>query len=179
MLILLMKGNSMIPISRRLPVVAALVLSLAACANQPPISGNPIQDAFATVKGPAVAGAPAAPDLITQGIADAQSNFAQAVTLGVLSATDPAPGCLNSAATVLGVGSAAAPSFTPKVSDLISAGSVAYIRLQQLKTLTGGAGLKVSSACTQLVGQIVLDAGSLLNKTAISAFLPGAGTLLP
>jgi hypothetical protein len=132
-------------------------LLLGGCANPPAISTNPIQSAgniVNTATGGATSGATSD---VSQDILNAQTDFNQAVQLGILPATDPAPQCLNSVASLLGVGGTAAAQFTPTVSGIVSAGAVGYIYIQQLKQLTGGT-LTVPPACLQLIGQIVIDA---------------------
>lgn len=136
---------------KKLIFVSSILAGLIGCANPPQITKSPVTE-IASVLSPS-----GGTDMISQGILNAQYNFNQAVQLGILSATDPAPGCLNSVATMLGLGASAPPGFTPRVTDLISAGSVGYIYIQQLKTLTGSS-LQVSPACMQLIGQIVIDA---------------------
>lgn len=147
-------------------VCAGALSGLAACTSPPPISTNPVQSAVNLV-------APGGADVVTQGITNAQYNFNEAVKLGILPATDPAPQCLNSVAALMGIGGTAPPSFTPKVTDLISAGSVGYIYIQQLKTATGGT-LTVSPGCEQLIGQIILDATRAGLKAGAGALSVGA-----
>ncbi len=153
---------------RRLAATTLVATLLASCANPPPISTNPIQSVVNAT------GLGSGNDVITQGIANAQYNFNQALALGILPASDPAPGCLNSVATLLGIGGTAPAQFTPKITDLISAGSVGYIYLQQLKAATGGT-LQVSPQCTQLIGQIIIDSTKMNLKLGSGAL--GAGVL--
>ena len=154
------------------------VLALAACANPTPISSNVIKDVTSSVNSPL---APVGGTII-QGLQDASFNFDNAVVVGALTKDDPAPGCAHGILQDLGAdvtnttaGSTPVPmtgtsptSFTPKVSDLISFGSVAYIRLQQAKTLQGG-GLTVPVSCEAIIGKVVIDGA---NKAA------GVGTSL-
>lgn len=144
----------------RLLLPAALALMLAGC--QGPISGSLPSDFLA---GSGQTGA-----TIIGGLQDAAWNLDQAVAVGALDAADPAPGCLHAALADLGIG-ANLPSFKPKVSDLISAGSIAYIRAQQAKKLSGG--VVVAQSCKAIIGEIVLDIGA-----AGKGLIPG-GNLLP
>jgi hypothetical protein len=143
-------------------VVVLLTLALAGCST---ISGDPLQD---VPKGPLGR-------VVIQGLQDATFNLDSAVTVGALSADDPAPKCFHSILVQLGAdpASPAAPgaSFTPKVSDLISFGSVLYIRAQQLKKSQGG-GISVPSDCKVLMTNFLLDAAGAGVKG-----LPGGGLL--
>lgn len=141
-------------ISRGLGLATAL--ALAACSNPAPISSNPAQSQTNLI----AQVAPQAVATVQQGLTDAQWNLQQAVSIGVLPASDPALACVNGVVTQLGVGSPAA-SFTPKESDLISTGSVVYIQIQQAKQLAGGKALAVPAGCQQLIGMFVIDASSL------------------
>ena len=142
--------------NRFIPISTCL-LFLGACASNGtplPISANPIQD----IKN-AVAPTTGTNDLVTQGLLDASFNLHSAVTVGALSATDQVPACVDSVLTDLGINPDGTPttqaqSFTPKVSDLISLGSVIYIRAQQAKKLQA-AGLPESTSCDAVIGQIV------------------------
>ncbi len=154
-----------------------LALSTAACSSQAPISANPVQDVISAPN--------ALPELkplqttIVQGLQDADANLHQAVDIGALDANDPAPGCFDSVLADLGIGPnapAAAKSFTPKVSDLISAGSVLYIRARQAEKLAQSGGPSFSIPCKALIGQFVIDAGRVAGKAGMSA-LPGSGLL--
>ncbi len=144
--------------------------ALAGCTA--PISGSLTKDITATV-------APATPGhlggVVIQGLTDAAFNLDEAVRVGALDKTDPAPACFHGMLTQLGVevpaGAVAPASFTPKVSDLISAGSILYIRAQQLKKLRGG-GISVPSSCKELISTFMLDAAA-----ASTDLLPGGGIL--
>lgn len=153
--------------NRTLVPALASALALAGCSSPPPISaGSPTPISVVTSL-PGVGGT------IKQGILDAQYNLDSAVTIGVLPATDPGKACLDSVAGQLNAPGAA--SFTPRVSDLVSAGSVGYIYLQQLKALTSGDPLtNLPPGCVQLVGQIVIDGVTQLNKVGLGP-LVGAG----
>ena len=165
--------------ARYLAPVAACAF-LAACANPAPISVNPIQSGVNVIAQAGGSTTTGLADTVTTGITNADYNLGQAMQLGILPATDPAKACLDSVSTQLGIGGTAPASFTPKVSDLISAGSVGYIYAQQVKQLlaNGGSGLAVSATCQQLVGQIVIDSATQLNKAAIGA-IPGVTAILP
>jgi hypothetical protein len=154
--------------------VSAMVALLAGCQTPPQISGNTLTNAVNAVN---AAGGGQATDLVSTGILNAQYNLNEAVTVGALSATDPAPGCINQAVAVMGIGGTAAASFTPKITDAISLGSVGYIYLQQVKSLTGGS-ISLPTNCLALLGQMVLDVQSGLNKGIISAGVTaGLGTV--
>lgn len=151
--------------------MAALLLASCSASNPPaPISANPTQDALAAL--------PPSPaqTTVVQGLQDASYNLDSAVTVGALSASDPAPACLHSALTQLGIstpGNTVTPaaSFVPKVSDLISAGAVLYIRAQQAQALIASGGIQVSVPCEALIGKLVMDAGK---ATAAGTIIGGS-----
>lgn len=161
------------------------LLALGACAdkNPGPISANPVQDVNAHLAQVAP-GAAMVGGTIQQGLLDAEWNLDQAILVGALPKNDPADSCLHGALTQLGIepntdGTAPppAPSFTPRESDLISRGSVLYIRAQQAKALAGGGGLTVPVGCEAIIGRIMLDAakqgGNLVpGGSIINQFLP-------
>lgn len=147
--------------SHVLAILSMLVLA-AGCTT---ISANPIQDLPKTQLG----------GVVIQGLQDASFNLDSAVTVGALTATDPAPPCFHAVLTRLGADPTnpvpPGASFTPKVSDLISAGSVLYIRAQQLKQAQG-AGVTVPTSCKLLITDFLLDAAG----AGVSG-LPGGGLL--
>lgn len=153
----------------------ALGLILAGCTT---ISADPIHDVISAV--PAPSSGSSIQGTVTQGLLDASSNLDKAVTVEALDATDPAPACLHATLKDLGIDPASpqstVPSFVPKVSDLISAGSVLYIRAQQAKKLAANGGLTVQIPCKALIGQLVIDAGKVLGKAALQS-VPGLGML--
>jgi hypothetical protein len=113
---------------------------------------------------------------IQQGLLDATFNLDSAVKVGALDAIDPAPPCFHGVLQQLGIDPSLptqgpGTSFTPKVSDLISAGSVLYIRAQQLRKLQG-AGVQTPVACKALIGQFLIDAAGAGVKIQ-----PGGGLL--
>ena len=75
-------------------------------------------------------------------------NLDQAVAVGVLSADDPAPICLHDLLARTGQGQ---DTFKPKISGLISAGSIGYIKAQQIKNRG-----EISAACKAIVGDILV-----------------------
>jgi hypothetical protein len=87
-------------------------------------------------------------------------NLDQAVLVGALPADDPAPACVHGVLINAGIelppGTTAPASFEPKREGLVSAGSIAYIRVQQLKAASGKV-LKVPVSCKALIGGIVVD----------------------
>ena len=143
--------------------VGLLAMMLVGCTA---ISANPIRD---VAKGPVG-------DVVVKGLQDAAFNLDSAVKVGALSADDPAPACLHAVLTKLGADPAnpvpPGASFAPRVSDLISAGSVAYIRLQQLKKAQG-AGIAVPVPCEAIIGRLLIDTAS-----GAASVLPGS-RLLP
>jgi hypothetical protein len=149
----------------RYGVLLLLVIPLLYAGCTSAISANPIQDVQTGPMG----------RVVQQGLLDATSNLDQAVQVGALSADDPAPKCFHGFLGQLGIDPAhpvsPAASFTPKVSDLISAGSVLYIRAKQLQKLQGG-GVSVPTDCKVLIAQFMLDAAAAQTKA-----LPGGGLL--
>ena len=113
--------------------------------------------------------------VVIRGLQDATFNLDSAVKVGALEATDPAPKCFHGVLAQLGADpSAPTPpgaSFEPKVSDLISFGSILYIRAQQLKKVQGG-GVAVPTDCKVLITNFLLDAAGAGVKG-----LPGGGLL--
>ena len=143
-------------------------LMLAGCSS---VSGNVVQD---------VVNPPNKDDLVAkaiiQGIQNATYNFDMAVQVGALPKSDPAAGCFHNLETQLGIDPQNPPpagsSFTPKVTDVISLGSVLYIRAQQLQSLQGG-GIQVPSDCKALIGTVTMDA----LRAGIKG-LPGGGNAI-
>lgn len=160
------------------------VLALAACTSPTPISSNPIKDIATSPNNPL---APAGATII-QGLQDASFNFDNAVVVGALGKDDPAPGCAHGILQDLGAdvvnsttgsvpvatGGTVSNSFAPKVSDLISFGSVAYIRLQQAKAAAGG-GITVPVSCEAIIGKVVIDGAN--KASGIGASLLTGGLL--
>lgn len=157
---------------RRLISLAALALALAGCPNTP-ISQNPVADVTSGL--PPVGGIS-----ITQGLQEAAYNLDNAVAVGALTKADPAPACVHGVLVTIGADVVVTPtgytpvapagnvaSFTPKESDLISIGSVAYIRIQQAKQLVNG-GLQAPTSCEALLGQILIDGAT----QGLKHFLP-------
>lgn len=143
----------------------AIILILLFAVGCTTISANPIADLPKTQLG----------GVVIQGLQDASFNLDSAVTVHALTADDPAPPCFHAVLGKLGADPAnpapAGASFTPKVSDLISAGSVLYIRAQQLKQAQG-AGVIVPASCKLLITDFLLDAAG----AGVSG-LPGGGLL--
>ncbi len=131
------------------------------------ISGNPLDDLPKGRLG----------GVIVQGLQDASFNLDSAVTVGALAATDPAPPCFHSVLGQIGADPTApmppGQSFTPKVSDLISAGSVLYIRAQQAKAAQR-TGVTIPPPCKVLITDFLLDAAAL----GVKGF-PGGGLAIP
>lgn len=159
-----------------LPKVAPVLLLVAFVGCSTPISGNPVQDLAQQAAKPLAPSVPSLGGVVLQGLQDATWNLDQAVAVGALDKADPAPGCFHGMLGQLGMDPAnpapPAASFEPKVSDLISAGSVLYIRVQQAKKLQGG-GIAVAPSCKELIAQFMLDAAA-----AGANALPGGGALI-
>jgi len=125
-----------------------LALFLAGCSNM--ITGGP------PGQGPAVdPNSALAKDLVS-----AAYNLDNAVLVGALPADDPAPACVHGVLINAGIelppGTTAPASFEPKRDGLVSAGAIAYIKIQQLKAQSGKV-LKVPVSCKALIGQIMVD----------------------
>lgn len=163
-------------------ILGCAMAMLAACATPPPISSNPVQTA-ANAIGALPIGGPIGGNTVVTGLQNAAFNLDSAIQIGILPATDAADGCVHGALQTLGadvtlangmenpvMGAPVAKQFTPKVSDLLSGGSVAYILAVQAKALAGG-GITVPAGCEQLVGHFVLTgvnapAAAIVNSVA-------------
>lgn len=163
--------------------VLALVATLSACGGK--ISSNIVTDAVQAQASTAPVSANAtqattSPKIVTD-LQSAEFNLDNAVTVGALSANDPAPACLHNALTQLGIepGTTAStpPSFQPKNDGFFSAAAILYIRAAQVKKLTGGNSIQVPVSCKALIGQIVMDAIAAGNKVGGLSGLPGSGVL--
>lgn len=167
---------------RILVLVGAVAALLAGCTNGPavaPISANPLQDVSGIIAPLAPSTGPSLQGTVTQGLLDASWNLDQAVAVGALDAQDAAPACLHSVLGDLGIDPAnpatAAPNFTPHVSDLISGGSVIYIRARQAEKAAASGGPTFSLSCKALIGQFVIDAGKLAQR--VGGAMPGIGQI--
>jgi hypothetical protein len=134
----------------------AIIVCFALLAGCTTISANPARDALAS--------SGKVGTTVQQGLLDASSNLDQAIAVGALDKADPAAACLHGVLQQLGIDptlpvQGPGTSFTPKISDLISLGSVLYIRAQQLQKLQG-AGVITPPSCKALIGQFVLDAAA-------------------
>jgi hypothetical protein len=98
---------------------------------------------------------------LTVDLTAANANLASAVTAGLLSPNDPAPGCLTSITAQL------ENPWTPQVVGPISAGSIAYVAAQQAI-----GGLPIPEACVTLVGKITLDGLHLAVGSVIGGVVP-------
>ena len=178
-----------------LPIALAGCL-LAGCAHPVPIGNTPQQTILNT--GAAVGGSTATGinSQVITGLQDSAYNFDNAMAIGALPANDPASNCVHGVLKQLGADVVVTPagytpvvlpngqpatSFTPRVSDLISSGSVVYILAQQAKQLqAGGLGASVPMGCTALVGQIVIDAAKAGIKVGAGVFTGGlTSAILP
>ncbi len=110
------------------------------------------------------------PTLIAALQADAY-NLDQAVVIGALAKDDPAPACLHDFLQKAGIeippGGTAPASFAPKPEGKAS---ILYIQVQQAKSIAGG-GIKVSTPCLALIGQLRLDEATAAARGA-EALLP-------
>jgi hypothetical protein len=154
----------------RILVLAAALLALAGCATPPPISSNPVQTAANAVAATPLGGT------VVQGLKDAEFNLDSAISIGVLDKTDPADACVHSSLVAIGQESGQTPpvpvqTFTPKVSDLISAGSVAYILAHQAKQVAAAGGLALPPSCEQIVGEFVLKGVNAPANAVISGVI--------
>lgn len=160
------------------------VFGLVACATPPTISANPVTTAANAIGSLPIGGQPIGGTVIA-GLQNAAFNLDMATSIGVLPKTDPAAGCVHQALQAIGQdvalnsaggevpvgGMSAPPSFTTKVSDLLSAGSVAYILAAQAKLLAASGGLSVPPSCEQLVGEFVIKGVNAPASATISAVL--------
>lgn len=145
-----------------------MVIFMYGCSSTPQISSNPRADLIKNSK---------IGDRVVQGLKDAKTNLDNAVTVGILADDDPALLCVADVLKRLGVGEEEGMSFEPVISDLISAGSVAYIYKKILEDLRTG-GLNVSNDCKALIGEIVIDAIRNGGRVAGAGFL-GLRVLTP
>jgi hypothetical protein len=157
-------------------LLVLIPLALLVGCSTTPISANVAKDVLAAVPKP-VSG-PSFGGVVQQGLLDASYNLDQGVAVGALDATDPLPGCLHGVLQQLGIDpTVPAPgpgkSFTPRVSDLISEGSVLYIRARQVQKLQG-AGVQTPVACKASIGQLMIDAAGAGLKVQ-----PGGGLVVP
>lgn len=150
-------------------VICALAGCIAGCATPPPISNQPSNPVIKAV---------ASDPTIATGLQNAAFNIDQAIAIGVLPTGDPAASCLHGFMQQAGLeavpGQVAAQSFTPKVTDVISAGSVLYIQAAQAQ---GTALPAPPVGCDAILGKFVrqaVQAGFSMATTAI----PGAGPLM-
>lgn len=132
-----------------------MLLMLASCANPQPISTNPLQ----TLPGGAT---------VQQGLIDASYNLHSAMAIGVLQPDDPAASCVDGVLHDIGIDPSTGQatgggSFTPRTSDLISAGSVAYILAQQAAASING-NISLPVGCQALIGKLVIDAARLARQ---------------
>ena len=163
----------------RLLAACGTLALLAACSNPAPISSNPVTT-VTNIVSQANPGAGASAQAIQTQLLNAEWNLDQAVTIGILTATDPVDQCVHQVNTQLGIepvapgGTAPTPAaqFTPRMTGLLDSGAVAYILAQQAQKLTGG-GITVPTGCKAIIGDLVIKGG-----TGAIKLLPG-GSLLP
>lgn len=149
---------------RKLTVMLAI---LAGCATPPPITSQPSTLPIPIPQDSTVA----------TGLQNAAFNLDQAVAIGALPADDPAPVCVHGFLQQAGLealpGAPPSRSYTPKVSDLISAGSVLYIRAQQARA---AGPYQPPAGCDAILGRLVREAAAA-GLTAATTTIPGAGAL--
>ena len=94
----------------------------------------------------------------------AKSNLQKAVEIGVLKPGDAALSCLSGVVHDLGLdGETVVLSFDPENAGLVSAGSILYIRAQQLKDAAQS--FQLPAECEAVVGKFVIDAARVGRKT--------------
>ena len=152
---------------------AVLIITLMAGCTAPIRGPETITATGAPVAG---GGIPITNPTVVTDLQDAAYNFDNAVLVGALPATDPAPKCIHGILQQAGIevpaGVSAAKSFTPKNGGAISAGSIAYIQAQQLKA-TLGQGVVVPQDCKALIGSVVIDGLTAVNKVGAAVILKG------
>lgn len=173
---------------KHIVTICGLAVLLAACAAPTPISSNVLKDVTQA------AGNPAAPltGTIIKGLQDSSFNLDNAMTVLALPPSDPAAACVHGVLQQVGAdvtntltdevpvavsGTSTSNQFTPKISDLLSAGSVAYIRFQQGKAAIGN-GITVPVGCEALLGKIVIDGANKAAQTG-TGILTGSIVNLP
>lgn len=109
-----------------------------------------------------------APDsIVARDLIAAAYNLDEAVQIGALAADDPAPKCLHAILQRSGLEltpGSTARSFTPKNDGVASAGAIAYIVAQQLKTAKVA---PVDPSCEALLGRVVLDGVSTARRAVV------------
>jgi hypothetical protein len=108
-------------------------------------------------------------DVIANGLRDAAFNLRSAAELGILKPDDAALACVNDVVKDAGLEGEAPKSFSPHVSDLISAASVAYIEAKRIQALRG---TTLPQGCEAVIGRLVIDGAKAGVKLA-----PGTGLL--
>jgi len=145
-------------LTRFLPLGA--LLALGACTLPPQMNPSPPP--------------PPAPSASVQtGLLNAEWNLDQAIAIGMLPANDHADACMHMALVRLGIeppppGSPPPKppaSFTPRVSDLISGGTVLYIQTHQARKASTAP--TVLPSCMQIIGQFVLDGAAGANSVQV------------
>lgn len=161
-------------------ILLLLPLLAAACTSSsvpPPVITNapPAQQINTAIQATPVG------QTIDQGLLDTEFNLDSAIGIGVLPASDPADACVHQVNTQIGIEPTPAgvtppappQSFQPKVTDLISGGSVLYILAAQAKAAVASGGISVPVSCEALIGQFVIRAGTVgLQAIPGAAILP-------
>ena len=164
--------------NRRTIITTAALLSVAACSNPAPISSNPATTATNIVSN-VIPGAASGQQAIQTQLLNAEWNLDQAVTIGILTTTDPVDQCVHQVNTQLGIepvpsGGTVPPApaqFTPRMTGLLDSGAVAYILAQQARA-AGQGGITVPTGCKAVIGDLVLKGAAGGIK-----LLPGGGLL--
>lgn len=148
-------------------LLAIVVLLLAGCVSTPSlISGTPAAGSLPI---------PITNPTIVTDLQSASFNLDSAVSVGALTADDPAPKCLHDVLVKAGVeipaGSAPAKTFVPRKDGVASAGAIAYILAQQAKAIARNP-LVVDPSCEALLGRVVMDGVTAFNR-AVPSLIPG------
>lgn len=143
-----------------LALIIALI-AMSGCASTPDkITGAP------------AGGIPITNTVLATDLQSASYNLDKAVEVGALLPDDPAPKCLHAVLRSAGLetvpGATPAASFEPKKDGIASAGSIAYIIVQQAKRAVP---VQVDPACEALVGRIAIDGAKAANKALPSLLL--------
>jgi len=166
---------------RNIVLTLAAVVALAGCTNPQPITNQPGSALLNTAEN-----TPAGKVFIQDAL-DTGYNLNQAVTIGVLPATDLVVGCVNDELTKLGFDPAtgaplpgpAVKSFVPKIGGVGSFASVAYIDIHQFQQAGGLSIPDPSPACLAVIGWIHFQALKAAAQGGISLVAgPGLSSIL-
>lgn len=148
--------------------LTVMLSMLAGCATPPPITNTPQRELPIPIP---------ADSSVGTGLINAAWNLDQAVGIGALPADDPAPSCVHGFLQQANLeptpGAPPGKSYTPKVTDMISAGSVLYIRQRQA---AGKAPYKPPASCDEILGAMVRQA-AVAGFTQATTTIPGVAGL--